>query len=136
MADYKDKLDEWQKAARRKARELDEKFGIKDRVEDGARAAQDAARRGAETFATGAEHVRAEAERLGEEYEVRERARHAAEEAALGPEPSRLSFRARARGSARRDASLGACREPLRGLSTGRRRASTRSLKISPQRPG
>src|SRR5205807_9696269 len=82
MADYKDKLDEWQKAARRKARELDEKFGIKDRVEDGARAAQDAARRGAETFTTGAEHVRAEAERLSEEYEVRERARHAAEEAA------------------------------------------------------
>ncbi|MDT5122303.1 MAG: methyl-accepting chemotaxis protein [Acidobacteriota bacterium] len=82
MADYKDKLDEWQKAARRKARELDEKFGIKDRVEGSARAAQDAARRGAETFATGADHVRAEAERLSEEYEVRERARHAAEEAA------------------------------------------------------
>lgn len=82
MTDYKDKLDEWQKAARRKARELDEKFGIKDRVEGGARVAQDAARRGAETFADGAERVRAEAERLSEEYEVRERARHAAEEAA------------------------------------------------------
>jgi hypothetical protein len=82
MADYRDKLDEWQRAARRKARELDEKFGIKDRVEEGARVAQDAARRGAETFASGAERVREEAERLGEEYEVRERARRAAEEAA------------------------------------------------------
>jgi hypothetical protein len=82
MADYRDKLDEWQRAARRKARELDEKFGIKGRVEEGARAAQDAARRGAETFAGGAERVRAEAERLDEEYEVRERARRAAEEAA------------------------------------------------------
>ncbi|HEX8845605.1 MAG TPA: hypothetical protein VF791_13215 [Pyrinomonadaceae bacterium] len=82
MPDYKDKLDEWQRAARRKARELDEKFGIKDRVEESARAAQDAARRGAETLASGAEKVRAEAERLGEEYEVRDRARRAAEEAA------------------------------------------------------
>jgi hypothetical protein len=82
MPDYKDKLDEWQRVARRKARELDEKFGIKDRVEEGARAAQDAARRGAETLAGGAERVRAEAERLSEEYEVRERARRAAEDAA------------------------------------------------------
>jgi hypothetical protein len=82
MADYRDKLDEWQRAARRKARELDEKFGIKERVEEGARAAQDAARRGAETFAGGADRVRAEAERLSEEYEVRERAHRAAEEAA------------------------------------------------------
>lgn len=82
MGDYKDKLDEWQKAARRKARELDEKFGIRERVEDGARVAQDAARRGAETFSEGAERVRSEAERLSEEYEVKERARRAAEEAA------------------------------------------------------
>jgi hypothetical protein len=82
MADYKDKLDEWQRAARRKARELDEKFGIKERVEEGARAAQEAARRGAETLAGGAERVRAEAGRIDEEYEVRERARRAAEEAA------------------------------------------------------
>jgi hypothetical protein len=82
MPDYRDKLDEWQRAARRKARELEEKFGIKDRVEEGARAAQDAARRGAETLAGGAERVRAEAERFGEEYELRERAQRAAEEAA------------------------------------------------------
>ncbi|HEV2913963.1 MAG TPA: hypothetical protein VGX92_11845 [Pyrinomonadaceae bacterium] len=82
MADYKDKLDEWQRAARRKARELDEKYDIKGRVEDGARAAQDAARRGAETVAREAERARAEAERLGEGFEVGDRARHAAEEAA------------------------------------------------------
>jgi len=82
MTDYRDKLDEWQRAARRKARELDEKFGIKGRVEEGARVAQDAARKGAEGLADGAERIRAEAERLDEEYEVRERARRAAEEAA------------------------------------------------------
>ena len=82
MSDYKDKLDEWQRAARRKARELDEKYGIKDRVEEGARAAQDAARHGAEKFATGAERARAGAERFTDEVEVTERARRAAEEAA------------------------------------------------------
>lgn len=81
MADYRDKLEEWQQAARRKARELDEKYDIKGRVEEGARVAQDAAKRGAETFAGGAERARAEAERFDEEYEVREHARRATEEA-------------------------------------------------------
>jgi len=93
MTDYKDKLDEWQRAARRKARELDEKYDIKGRVEEGARVAQDAARRGAETFAGGAERARAEAERLDEEYEVRERARRAAEEAARQAREAGEAFR-------------------------------------------
>ncbi|MGA9994520.1 MAG: hypothetical protein WBP93_03845, partial [Pyrinomonadaceae bacterium] len=82
MSDYRDKLDEWQRAARRKARELDEKYNIKDRVEEGARAAGGAAKRGAETVASGAERLRVEAERLSDDEEVRERARHAADEAA------------------------------------------------------
>src|SRR2546423_1187964 len=88
MADYKDKLDEWREAARRKARELDEKYKIKDRVEEGARAAEAAARKGAARVAEEAERARAEAERLSEEFEVREHAdevrehaRHAAGEA-------------------------------------------------------
>jgi len=80
MADYKDKLDEWREAARRKARELDEKYGIKERVEESARVAGDAARRGAEKVAEGAERARTEAERLGDDFEVREAARRAAEE--------------------------------------------------------
>src|SRR5918997_910735 len=42
MADYRDKLDEWREAARRKARELDDKYKIKDRVEEGGRAAREA----------------------------------------------------------------------------------------------
>jgi hypothetical protein len=96
MADYKDKLDEWQRAARRKARELDEKYGIKERVEEGARAAQDAARRGAETIGSGAERARAEAERLGEEFEVKERTRHAAEEAARRAREAGDAFRSAA----------------------------------------
>ena len=96
MSDYRDKLEEWQRAARRKARELDEKYDIKGRVEEGARAAQDAAKRGAETFAGGAERARAEAERLDEEYDVSERARHAAEEAARRAREAGEAFRSAA----------------------------------------
>ena len=80
MADYKEKLEEWQQAARRKARELDEKYSISDLVGEGARAAGEAARRGAETVADGAERLRSEAERLGDEEEVGETARRAASE--------------------------------------------------------
>jgi hypothetical protein len=78
MADYKEKLDEWQQAARRKARELDEKFAISDLVGEGARAAGEAAKRGAETMANSAERLRAEAERLSEDEEVSETTRKAA----------------------------------------------------------
>jgi hypothetical protein len=78
MADYKEKLDEWQQAARRKARELDEKFAISDLVGESARVAGEAAKRGAETMASGAERLRAEAERLSEDEEVSETTRRAA----------------------------------------------------------
>lgn len=73
MADYKEKLDEWQQAALRKARELDEKYSISDRVGE-------AARRGAETVAEGADRLRSEAERLTEDDEISDTARRAANE--------------------------------------------------------
>ena len=78
MADYREKLDEWQQAARRKARELDEKFAISDIVGESARAAGEAAKRGAETMASGAERLRTEAEKLAEDEQVGEAARRAA----------------------------------------------------------
>lgn len=84
MSDYKDKIDEWQKTARRKARELDEKFAISDLVDEGARAAGDAARRGADTLSSGAEKLKAEAERLTENSEVGDTARRVADEAVRG----------------------------------------------------
>lgn len=80
MADYREKFEEWQQAARRKARELDEKYSISDRVGEGARVAGEAARRGAESVAGGAERLRAEAERLTDDEEVGETARRAASE--------------------------------------------------------
>ena len=84
MADYKDKIDEWQRAARRKARELDEKFAISDLVEEGSRVAGETAKRGAETLASGAEKIRVEAERLKENGEVGETAKRLADEALRG----------------------------------------------------
>jgi hypothetical protein len=93
MADYKDKIDEWQRAARRKAREMDEKFAISDLVEEGTRVAGDAAKRGVDTMANGAERLRVEAERLAEEGDVGEAARQAAGEAMRGAKKASEVFR-------------------------------------------
>ncbi|HEV3469376.1 MAG TPA: hypothetical protein VG148_08660 [Pyrinomonadaceae bacterium] len=81
MSDYRDKLEEWREAARRKARELDEKYQIRERVEEGARAAGEAARKGAGKVAEGAERARAEAERLGGDLDLDERSREVRERA-------------------------------------------------------
>src|SRR5229473_1711353 len=64
MADYKEKFDDLHRAARRKAREIDEKLGVKGIVEDTARVAGDAAKLGAKTIANGAEQLRAEAGKI------------------------------------------------------------------------
>lgn len=81
VSDYKDKIDEWQRVVRRKARELDEKYAVSNLVEDGARAASEVAKQGVETFANGAEKLRVEAERLAEDKDVSETARRAAKHA-------------------------------------------------------
>src|SRR5437016_574871 len=71
MADYKEKFDDLHRAAKRKAREIDEKLGVKGIVEDTARAAGDAAKLGAKTIADGAEQLRAEAGRFAEDNNLR-----------------------------------------------------------------
>jgi hypothetical protein len=86
MADYKDKIDEWQKTVRRKARELDEKYAISDMVDQSSRAAGEAAKRGAQTIKSGADKFRVEAERLAETGDVGDTARRAAGEAVRGAE--------------------------------------------------
>jgi len=80
MADYKEKFDDLQRAAKRKAKELDDKLGVSGIVEDTARVAGDAARRGAKTIANGAEQLRAEAEKITDDPNLRENARRAAGE--------------------------------------------------------
>jgi hypothetical protein len=86
MADYKGKLDEWQKTVRRKAKELDEKYALSDLVGEGSRAAGEAAKRGAESVASGAEKLRLEAERLSSDGDVANTAKRAASEAVRGAE--------------------------------------------------
>lgn len=81
MGDYKEKFDDLHRAAKRKARQLDEKLGVSGIVEDTARVASEAARRGAKTVAEGAAHLRSEAEKLTDDPKVRENARKAAHEA-------------------------------------------------------
>src|SRR5712691_9020650 len=93
MADYKEKIDEWQRSARRKAREIDKKYAISDLVDESARAAADAAKRGADTFADGAERLRAEAERFTDEAELSEAARRAAGETLRGAHKAGKVFR-------------------------------------------
>lgn len=93
MADYKEKIDEWHRAARRKAREFDEKYAISDLVEEGARVAGEAARHGADTFANGAEKMRAEAERFTDDADVSEAAKRAANEAVRGAKKAGEVFR-------------------------------------------
>lgn len=86
MADYKEKIDEWQKTVRRKARELDEKYAISDLVDQSSRVAGEAAKRGAQTIKSGAQKLRVEAERLADDGDVGDTARRAAGEAVRGAE--------------------------------------------------
>ena len=83
MTDYKEKFDDLHRAAKQKARELDEKLNVSGIVEDTARVAGDAARRSAKSIAEGAEQLRAEAGRMADDPKVREAAdeakRHAKE---------------------------------------------------------
>ncbi len=81
MTDYKEKFDDLHRAAKRKAREIDEKLNVTGIVEDTARVAGDAARRGAQTIAGGAEQLRAEAGRFADENKLRETAGKAMDEA-------------------------------------------------------
>jgi hypothetical protein len=99
MADYKEKIDDWQKTVRRKARELDEKYAISDLMDEGSRVAGEAAKRGAETISSGAEKLRSEAERLAADGDVAGTARRAANEAVRGAEKAGKAIR-RAAGDA------------------------------------
>src|SRR5688572_26298491 len=95
MADYKETIDEWQKTVRRKARELDRKYSISEKVDEGARVAGEAAKRGAQTFTTGAERLRVEAERLSDDSDIADTARRTADEAVRGAKKAGDSRRCR-----------------------------------------
>lgn len=89
MTNYKEKLEEFKRSAEDKVRELDEKFGIREKIGDGAKIATDAARAGTEVLKDGAEKLfseaeklRVEAEKMAGDSELNESARRVASEAA------------------------------------------------------
>ena len=89
MASYKEKFDELRRSAEDKVRELDEKFNIRERIEETGKFAQKAAQLGTENLREGAEKLFAEAEKLrveadkmANDSELTEHARQVAQETA------------------------------------------------------
>lgn len=89
MTNYKEKLEGLKRNAEDKVRELDEKFGIREKLGDSAKIATDAARAGTEVLKEGAEKLfseaeklRTEAEKMADNSELNENARRVAAEAA------------------------------------------------------
>jgi hypothetical protein len=76
--DYGKKFEELRDRARRKAEEADAKFGIRDRLGDTAKIAEEALRKSAQAAREAADAVREQAERVVPEGETRERFRDAA----------------------------------------------------------
>ncbi|HEX9960177.1 MAG TPA: hypothetical protein VGB00_04565, partial [Pyrinomonadaceae bacterium] len=59
MADYKERFEKWQSAAKEKFEEIDKQLGLKDKIEEGAKVVRDTA----ETLKEGAQKIKAEAEK-------------------------------------------------------------------------
>lgn len=89
---YIDRLDEWRKKAEEKAKELDEKFKLKDRLDDGLKAAESAVRKGVETVrdvaktgaevvSEGAQRLQDEVHRIEDQYNIKEQVKNASEKA-------------------------------------------------------
>lgn len=62
MADYKERFEKWQQEAKERFDDFDKQIGLKEKFEESARAATEAAKKGAETFRDGAQKIRTEAE--------------------------------------------------------------------------
>ncbi|MCI0489400.1 MAG: hypothetical protein L0229_22635 [Blastocatellia bacterium] len=76
------KFDELKRRAEKAARELDEKYDIKSKVDKGTRAATDALRKGADIATSGFEAARDEVSRIDKEHKISETARETARRAA------------------------------------------------------
>jgi len=63
MADYKEKFEKWQQEAKDRFDDFDKQLGLKEKFEEGAKVAADAAKKGAETFKEGAQKIKSEAQK-------------------------------------------------------------------------
>ncbi len=80
------KLDELRRRAEDAARQLDEKFEIKSKIEKGARVTTDALRKGTDAATSAIDAARDEASRLNREHKVTERVSESARRAATAAE--------------------------------------------------
>jgi hypothetical protein len=80
------KLDELRRRAEEAARQLDEKYDIKSKVDQGARAATEAVRKGAQAASSTIDAARKEASRIDREHKVSERVTESAQRAATAAE--------------------------------------------------
>jgi hypothetical protein len=80
------KLDELRRRAEDAARQLDEKFEIKSKIEKGARVTTDALRKGADVATSAIDAARDEASRIDREHKVSERVGESARRAASAAE--------------------------------------------------
>ncbi len=76
------KLDEFRRRAEEAARQLDEKYDIKSKLDQGTRAATDALRKGADATTAALDKAREEATRINREHKVTERVSSTARRAA------------------------------------------------------
>lgn len=63
MSDYKKKLEDLQREARKRAGAIDDQFGISERVGEGVKTARETAKKGAETLKEGVDKLKHEAEK-------------------------------------------------------------------------
>ena len=63
MADYKEKFEKWQQEAKDRFDDFDKQLGLKEKFEEGAKIAADAAKKGADTFKEGAQKIKSEAQK-------------------------------------------------------------------------
>lgn len=63
MADYKERFEKWQRDAKEKFGEIDKQLGIKEKIEESAKAVKETAQKGAETLIDGAQKIKTEAEK-------------------------------------------------------------------------
>jgi ElaB/YqjD/DUF883 family membrane-anchored ribosome-binding protein len=62
MADYKEKFEEWQQAAKDKFEEIDKQLGLKEKFGEGAKVVKETAQKGAETLKEGVSKIKTDAD--------------------------------------------------------------------------
>lgn len=63
MTDYKEKFEKWQRETKERFEEIDKQLGLKDKIEEGAKAVAETAQKGAEVLRENVQKIKTEAEK-------------------------------------------------------------------------